>query len=486
MQSRLSRATTYVLIGSLALFCVPGCVLHRADIAPAPLTTPPEAYSMDSGGVAQTGPWWKAFGDDRLDSLIETALSHNLTAAQALERIHQAGLLLRQANALRKPELEYAMQGERSYTRTRDKSAREDAEEASWDALAAGRTELPDRNSTTESRDAEFTPEFSFRWELDLWGRLRNAAQAQGELWTAATLDYQAFQLYLSSQVADTYYQAMEQRLQLDLLREQLESSKRVLELLELRFLQGGASVVDVLQQRGQAAAIEVDIPAAEAELRLLENRLDVLLGCPPDGQDRVGTDSPPVLPDNAALPALGVPADLLQRRPDLLALQRRVTAADYRIGVAVADRLPRVTLDASLGYRETLDTATFSGAGALGLLQPLWDWGLREAAVLEAQSQVRESLLAYTQAYHEALEEVETALYQEQRQRELIDILTLREEIVQRTLNETQSRYGLGVTDYLPVLTAIQDLQRVQRELLRQRRLLVSLRIELHRGRRR
>jgi outer membrane protein TolC len=150
-----------------------------------------------------------------------------------------------------------------------------------------------------------------------------------------------------------------------------------------------------------------------------------------------------------------------------------------------MAERLPQVVLDGSFGYANATGAAPASllASAAAGLFQPLLDWGFREAAVDIAEAAFREELLAFSESYLVAMEEVETTLWQEARQRERIAALAEREEILQRTIEESQVRYSLGVTDYLPVITALQDLQDVQRALLAARSDLVLLRVQLYRA---
>ncbi|GMV95067.1 MAG: hypothetical protein AMXMBFR82_48450 [Candidatus Hydrogenedentota bacterium] len=496
------------------------------DPAPVPLVEAPETYSVEPPAPEEPlEAWWLAFSDPTLNQLIDTALAQNVTVAQALERIDRAEALLRQAKAVRKPQVDATADVARTWERSRLKDDGigtaekvDDAVEsfneflssveAYRDAISSlagggggggngngegggGRENLPDlrRQESTgppkgwvEDYETEFTSGLSLSWEADVWGRLRSAARAQAEEYAAAIEDYEALRLILTSQVAEAYYLAVEQRLQYELLLEQRESAETLLELIELRFLQGSASVVDVLQQKGQLAEIDAEVPIVHSELRIFENRLDVLLGVAPDGADRT-PEAEPILPRETALPSVGVPVTLLQNRPDLRALRRRVVAADYRIASAIAERLPRLTLTGALEYGDTSLASTLTATGAAGLFQPLLDWGLRKAAVDEARSGFREALLEYTYGYLLAIEEVESALWREARQRDLIEALAAREAILLQTLNETRVRYGLGVTDYLPVLTAIQELQDVQRELLTERRALVSLRIEINRA---
>ncbi|GMW01826.1 MAG: hypothetical protein AMXMBFR84_29630 [Candidatus Hydrogenedentota bacterium] len=515
---RLPRRLQWTAYAIPALACLAGCVTHAPNTDPQPLIDVPPAYTQQSTGAPVQGPWWTELQDDELSALIESALANNFTLAQGLIRVELAQAFVKQARAQRLPQIGFDADVERRWEKllnpdTSDEPTKLDELEALVNQMAASAEDATalleggeaatgasqniaenllalgstddageDERFDYDSLETEFNSGIGFRWELDLWGRLKSLARARREELAALTLEYDALRLVLSAQVADTYYQAVEQRMQHKLLLEQRDLAKTLLDLLELRFLQGDASVVDVLQQRDQLAEIDTEIPVVLSRVGVQENRMDVLLGVPPDGKDRTALDES-LFPDSAALPPVGVPLALLQNRPDLKSLQRLAVAADHEIAAAIAERLPQVTLSGSFAFGDVAGESRLSGSGAAALLQPLVDWGLRKAAVDAARANWQELLLAYTGAYLVAIEEVENSLWQEARQRERIDALAKREEILRRTVEEARIRYGLGVTDYLPVLTALQDLQDVQRELILERRFLVSLRIALYRA---
>ena len=484
----------FLAVGALSSLLGTGCARHQPDVQPQPLFDPPAAYSMSSDEQdAAPALWWQAFNDPGLDALVADSLEGNFTLAQGLARIDQSVAIRRQARSLGLPQLGLTGDVERRWTRDLDPPEPEVDTSVDVDLSPTtttkqldtsggspsgegGGSDEPDR----EQWETESSLDLELSWEIDLWGRIRSLVRAEDEEVAAAALDYEALRLSLSSQVAFAYYEAIEQRLQLELLEEQLKLASTFLELLELRFVQGDASAVDLLQQRSQVAEIQSEVPVAQSQLRLLENRLDVLLGVPPDGQDRTTVAG---LPEATVLPDVQVPAALLRDRPDLQAAQRRVVAQDYRIASAMAERLPQLILDGTFGLSDSSDSSLLTGTGALGLFQPLLDWGQREAQVTVEKARFQDALLNYSQRYLVAIEEVETTLWQEARQRELIASLAEREQLLTRTVEETRVRYSLGVTDYLPVITALQDLQQVQRELLEQRRELVSLRIQLFRA---
>jgi NodT family efflux transporter outer membrane factor (OMF) lipoprotein len=440
--------------------------------------------------VSLPTPWWSAFADPTLDTLITTALTDNFTLAEARARVDGAQALLRQVGALRKPTVDLdagvRREFEREVHRGRSEPRRPTAEGGDTDADAPpGDRSGADRAEASSGRntwETVYGGGLTLRWELDLWGRLRSAARAESERAAAATEDYEALRLLISAQVADAYFQALEQRMQLRLLEEQRESAENFLVLIELRFLQGGTSSVDLLQQRGQVAEILAEVPVAHMRLEMLENRLDTLVGAMADGVPRT-RDHAAGFPANERLSPMKVPAIHLAQRPDLRAAQRRVVAADYEVAVALAERLPRLTLDGTALLEAAGGTTTLSALGGLALFQPLLDWGRRRAVVDAAKAGFLERLYAYTDAYLIAVEEVESTLWQETQQHARVARLAERESILRRTLEQARHRYSQGVSDYLPVLAAQQDLQEVQRLLIAEKRALVSLRIQLFRA---
>lgn len=457
--------------------------MRGVDVDPKPLLTLPEASPQDAFVAPDTIPWWDAFQDQQLASLIESGLSQNLGLLQGLERIQRASAFLKQAGAEGKPILDLAADASRDWEKLLNPPDSNDDEIDLDAALASAGGGAPPERAEAEAPDTEqwetaYDAGLSLRWELDLWGKYRSMKSARREELQASIYDYEALRLALSRQIAETYFQILELRRQLSLLDEQGEIAETSQKLLELRLLQGDATAVDVLQQRSQVAEIEAERPVVKAALGALENRLDVLLGALPDGVDRVTLqhegDPMPSMPEPYT-----VAASLLARRPDLRAAQRRLVASDFEEAAAVADRYPVVTLTGTFSYAGIGGgDRTLGASGGAGLLQPLLDWGQRKAAVMAAEAEFREALYAFSETYLVAIEEVETALWQEARQRDLVAALEAREALLQRTTDEARARYGLGISDYLPVLTALEQLNAVQRELITARRNATLLRV--------
>lgn len=287
--------------------------------------------------------------------------------------------------------------------------------------------------------------------------------------------------LALSADIAESYFTAIGQQLKLMRLEQQADADNELLELNQLRFNEGLGTQVDVLQQQGQLADTQSLIPPVESNLRVLENSIDVLLGQAPDAQDRTNRND--ALPLDSTLPAIGVPSDLLLNRPDLRRMKNALIAADADIGAAIADRLPRVTLTGSLLFADGPAFAGPLGSVLGSLVAPLIDWGQRRAEVKRNEALYTERLAAFTQAYLEAVAEVENVLYQEDRQREYVARLETRRNVLRETAEKAQASYNEGLTDYLPVLDAVKGLRAVERSLIDQRVALTLLRVRLHRA---
>lgn len=442
---------THALLAGIMAIGVSGCALHSVDHNPAPTRTAPALYSMDAPANATlSGAWFNTFGDEKLASLINAALDKNLDIEQAVARLKQAEALADQNRAVRLPSVD--IQGD-SNRRWID----------------------GDKQETYSEIGAALS------WELDLFDRLGARARSGRLMQEAAAHEIDAVRMSIAADLAYNYYNAVAQHKQMSLLRQQEKIDRELLDLVSLRQREGVGTRVDVLQQQGQLSDTQSLIPPAQGALRVYENRMDVLLGAAPDAANRTGSkDKFAKITD---LPKLGVPSDLLLNRPDLRAMHAALVAADEDIGAAIADRLPRLTLTGSYMYADGPQVSGPVGTVIGGLLAPLLDWGRREAEVKRNRALYEERLAAFTQSWLGAIEEVENALYQENRQREFIRRLEERRRVLNDTLTAAQEIFKQGLSDYLPVLDAVQNLRTVERTLVMEERNLVLLRIQLFRA---
>ncbi len=435
----------------LSLYVLSGCSVHTINVSPEPMVSAEDSYSVGSSeGQPTKENWWISFADEKLDRLIQAGLENNFDVLQAVARLSQASALNVQARADKLPQIGLAADSEQTW--------REDGERERLNRIGA-----------------------VFSWEVDAFNRLESIALARESEANARRDDIDAVRLGLSAEIAESYFDAVGWRNQLALLEKQIIIDKDLFELTELRYESGLTASVDMLQQSSQLAETESLVPAVEAALRVSENRLDVLLGNVPDGRDQVSDED--VFVDIEKLPFIGVPADLLLQRPDLRALRNELVAADAQIGRAIAERLPQVTLDGSFLYEDGLKPSGIVASIIGTFIQPLVDWGARKAEVERNRALYVERLARFTQSYLEAIENVENALYQERKQREFLRRLDIRRGLLERTVEETTERYTNGLTDYLPVLDAVKELQRLERIIVQQQRALLGFRIQLHRA---
>ncbi len=426
-----------------------GCNPHMVDKGIHPLADGNDMYSLSVDGIEPQNRWWLVLNDRVLDTLIIESLADSLTLKQAHARIEQAVAVDKQARSFLYPEVTGKASGE-----------------SEW--MGKGR------------REDSFTIGLGLSWEIDVWKRLSSANKATGYEMLASREELEAAALLLTAQVAETYYQIIEQNLKLALLERQITVGETLLELIELRFGYGEASVVDVYQQRQQLASTRAQVPIVQSQLRTLENRLHILLGKAPVSTPLRLADDFPELPQ---LPSTGVPLDLLTSRPDLRRIYNQLVAVDYRVAEAVADRLPGITLTGNGGFKDRLAAEGLLFSLLLGAAAPVLDWERRTAEIEKQKAVFKEELARYSQAYLTAIEEVENALWQERHQKELLKALEDQIRIARSNLTETRNRYSQGLTDYLPVLTAIQSLQKLERDIISSKRQLISIRILLYRA---
>jgi NodT family efflux transporter outer membrane factor (OMF) lipoprotein len=438
-----------------------GCTVHKVGTEyPAGVDLPLE-YSVPGDGADLGGRWWEAFGDEGLNRTVATALDANATLQQAWARLEQAKAVASQARSQLYPEVAAAAEASRSRT-----------------SVNIG-GEFGERDVTSDL----YGISIGAGYEIDLWGKIRSLEGAAAAGARASRQDLDTVAMTLAATVAETWFTIAEQQEQVDLLHQQVAVGETFLQLVEMRFSLGQAAALDVYQQRQQLAATESQLPLAEARLALARNLMAALLGRP---AGEALAEDPGPLPRLSPFPGAGAPADLLQARPDIRAAFERIRVADHRLGAAVADRYPAVRLTARTGYQwrelaSVFDTWIYQLAA--GLTAPVYDGKRREEEVKRRQAVVTEMLESYRRTILEALREVEDALAVEMRQGEYLSDVARQVRLAEATLERSRVRYGRGLSDYLPVTSALLALQRLERSELSARREAISNRIQLHRA---
>jgi NodT family efflux transporter outer membrane factor (OMF) lipoprotein len=425
--------------------------------------------------------WCSDFGDPQLADLVEQAFSGSPDLRAAWARVRQAEAAAEIAGARLWPTVEAQLQASR--TEPLDGEGGRDLPFPGGGVGGGGGTG-GGAGFTAFGTGTFYTASLGASYEIDAWGRLRSRRAAAVLEAEAARDDVRALSTTLTSRLAEAYFDLAFERASLALLGEQVEVSERYLQLTLLRFGQGATNALDVTQQRQQLESLRGLAARAESRAATATHRLAILLGRPP--RDLPDLAVPDDVPDLPPLPAAGVPADLLERRPDLRAARARLAAADRRTAAALADKLPGITLSAQLfanssSLSDLLDDIFWSVSGSLA--QTLFDAGRRDQEVERARAAADEQLYAYAQTLLTALREVRDALALEDGQREVLESLHVQAEAAGTALGLARARYVMGAADYLRVLTALQSLQRIQQDRLDARRQLLSHRIQLCRA---
>ncbi len=446
----------YIVISSAALFAACSSLHITPDqrsMAPAFM---PEKFTLYGERESFEDKWWQSFESQELDGLISQALGQNLSIEQALARLQQARAVSIQAGSAGAVKVD--AEGKTTQGRQRTEN-------------------------NGESSVEDYSLGLSVSYEVDLWGRIA-ANTRVAELNEAATAeDLCTARMTIAAEVALRWLELAEVRQTITLLNDQVETNKKILGLIELRFKRSQATALDVLQQRQIVAQAENLLPPEKAREQTILHELAVLLGKVPGANLGIKAVSLPEIP---VLPATGLPAELLSKRPDIRSSGLRLQSADWTISAAKADRLPALRLTGSARYNSNDFDSVFENwlatlAGSITM--PLLDGGYRQAEVERAEAVAIERLASYRETVLGALKEVEDSLSLEKHQNDYINGLKKRLDLAGKTKSEAAARYRKGLETYLPVLTAILEEQRQQRDLVRAEFQQLEYRIQLHRA---
>lgn len=436
------------------------------DVLPVPEAWPdPPATTAPSAAVCRD------LGGESLAALEARLAADSLQLRGAVARLRQAEALARGARSPLLPRLDLAIEGSRG------------------DAVGAGflAAQIPDDalppGFPAGGVSEQYQGSLAASYEVDVWGRVRNEYRAATLQAEAAAESLAALEVSLGAQLADTWASLLAQRELVALLEQQLETSQKFLELTRLRFGLGQSGAADVGRQRQQVQRLDGQLGVARGQLHVLEHQLGALLGAPPDTA---------TLPDDGGLPAVsplpdpGVPAELPEARPDVRAARLALAASDRRLAASIAQRLPSLSLNASLISVETMLRDLFSDtlwqAGA-EVTTNLFDFDQRRANIDLRDAQAEEALTDYASALLDAWTEVATSLALVQARDELVESLRRQLAEADRVLVLTRTAYREGQVNFLDVLLALQSKQSLEQSLVGARRDQYSGRVQLCRA---
>ena len=414
-----------------------------------PAVAVPDAYKETPAGWkvaepadgADRGAWWHAYGDARLDALVDQLDEANQTVAQYAAAYRQARALVGEARAAYFPTLGLSATASR---------AGQQLTRSSSGSTSTGSASSVSRVGNT------FSTSLDASWEPDLWGKVSRTVSAQEAGQQAAAADLANARLSAQATLAQTYFQLRALDAQQKLLDDTVQAYTQALKLTQNRYAQGVAARSDVLQaqtqlQSAQSAAVDNGVARAQDE-----HAIAVLVGQP------ASTFSIPPIPLDAEPPVVPVtlPSALLERRPDIAAAERKAAAANEQIGVAISAYFPSLTLSAQGGFESSVLSQLFTLPSRFWTVGPtlaatLFDGGLRHAQTQAARAAYDQQVAVYRQTVLAAFQDVEDNLAS---QRILAQEIVLQREAVdsaRQALAIVTNEYRAGTVDYVTVLTA-------------------------------
>ena len=386
---------------------VAGCAVgpdYHQPATPLPAAYP-HAESLAQREASRPAPpldtWWTGFDDPALTRIVQRALDQNLDLAASMARVRQARAVADHAGADLLPEASFA--GGVSRQRQSLESAL---------GKLASHTPGYSRNTTT------YNAGVGASWEIDIAGGLRREAEAADAEFQAAEADHLGVRISVAAEAADAYFRVRGAQQRIVIAQRQVDTDSKLLELVRLRLADGIGAEREKAQAEAQLAQTRVTIPPLQAELDTQLNRLDVLMGALP-GTYAAELAAPADVAHHIDVPQISVaqgPANLLQRRPDVIAAERRLAATNAQIGAATAEYYPKLSLAALLGFEslsagKLFTSAAFQPAAAAGLRWRLFDFGRVDAEVAHAEGRNAEALANYRRAMLRATEDVENAI---------------------------------------------------------------------------
>jgi outer membrane protein, multidrug efflux system len=440
MRGTLAKST--LTLSLLATILSLGCVVGPKYVKPS-ITPPPEfrgASTPGDGNSVADLKWFEVFQDPQLQDLLKKALQNNYDLREAAARIEEAHAQLGITRADQFPTIG----GSAGVTTTR--------------TSANGPFALPENFDTSRSYGSIALNLASY--EVDLWGRLRNATAASKAELLGSQENRKTVITSVISDVTTSYYDLLELDTQLEIAKRTLATREQSLRLIKAREQAGAASTLDVRQGEQLVEVAAESIPSIEQQVEQTENRLQLLLGESPGPIMRTRLLEQKAMP---AVPA-GMPSKLLERRPDIQAAEQNLIASNAMIGVARAAYFPTISLTAVFGFQSNQLSSLFTGPNkawefAPQVAQPIFNGGRIRSNVAFAKAQQNLALVQYQRSIQTAFREVSDSLVQYEKVK---DVRGKQEQLVATLQDRSRLsyvRYRGGADTLLSALDADRDL---------------------------
>ncbi len=453
----IARHSACLLVGLLALAAViGGCTMVGPDYvkptAPEPQEWLESADSKIESKTADFSAWWTVFNDPILNALVQSAYQQNLS-------LQVTGIRILEARA----QLGIAIGNQYPQTQRGRADARVD------------RTSLNLPNVATFERFSYlYDVGFDAAWELDFWGKFRRSVQTGVADLQASIADYDDNLVFLTSEVARVYIQLRTSEERLVVARENAEIQRHSLRLAEERFKEGAVTKLDALQSRALLRTTEATIPKFESDIRRAKNALAILLGKLPGEIDAKlgGSGRIPQMPAKAAV---GIPTELLRRRPDIRLAERRLAAQSAQIGVAKADLFPHFSLFGTIGYSTAGSTSSpqsrnaglselfkgrsFTYSAGPSVKWDLFNYGRITNSIRAQDARFQQLAVDYENTVLKAVQEVEDAMIGFLRTQDQVAFLADAVVAYKESVELSSLQYMEGEADFQRVLDALENL---------------------------
>ncbi|MGZ8230717.1 MAG: efflux transporter outer membrane subunit [Burkholderiales bacterium] len=445
------------LLGACSL--LPPYKRPAVDVPVAWKIEAPWRQSTPNDGASK-GSWWTRFGDPELETLIANALSDSPTLALANARLVQARATVAAASAGLFPQVSLAARAQKL-------------------RISANRP-LTNYNSANFSTiQDDFVLSLAVNYEADIFGRVQGTVESARISAEQFAIDLENVRLLLTTDLATAYFNLRQVDLEIDVLSRSIELQRRSLGLVTSRRDLGAASGLDVAQQQALIDNTLTQVDVLRRQRAQFENAIATLTGTPapsfalPPAVTRV---APPTIP-------IGVPSDLLERRPDVASAERAMAAANAQIGIAKAAFYPSIVIGPSFGYQSTslstlFDTPSTIWSLGASVLQPLFNAGRLRANVDFAKAGYEATVANYRRVVLLAMQEVEDGILGGAALERAYAQAQVAVESARRVLDLASARYEGGVATYLDVITAQQALVNAERQAsqLQGQRLLIAV----------
>ena len=413
----------------------------RADVAPSWIDSGNPQVRTAAGTDAR---WWARFGDKTLDHLIAQASDRNLTLKTAGCRILEARAELGVATGNLLPQQQ---QMTAQYTRN-----------------ALSQTAYPfNQIPISQYYYDNWMTGFNASWELDFWGRFRRAIESADANLDAQVEGYDNVLVLLQAEVATNYIQMRATEERLKLAQENVALQKETLRIVTLREQQGFVTELDVQQATANLAATEALLPTFRSTLRRTQNRLCILTGKPPSRLAKA-FQTPGTMYSWSMIPSppheivVGIPADLLRRRPDVRQAEREAAAQSAKIGIAEAEFYPHIAITGMIGLQSQDASQLFSGKSLVGSIGPGFQWnilnyGRIQNNVCAEEARFQQAVINYRDVVLHADEEVENGIAGFLNERDRLKALEKGTRADAKSVEIAMQQYEKGTISYQPLL---------------------------------